>query len=234
MAQTIYPSPRYRSVTAVENYADAHDGMAYSAGLLQHGGAPAPLRLFSVPDGQSIVSTKGAAVSATTNAWQTTYTRTTTNLNRPSQLGDDLGDGAIRGIGVTIETAGVTATTGAIRAWGAGQFELTDILSKLAGELKIGNKPQYQSPIWGYPQLGGAAGSISTTGNAQTASIASNGSLPIGREFRTPMLLGRYDSILFEVSIASGATLAFTTTTGDGQPCLMWCALLMDFLSDVR
>lgn len=234
MAQMVYPSPRYRSVTAVEGYADAHDGMVYSAALLQHGGAPAPLKLFSVQFGQSVVNSKGSGVSASTNAWQTTYTLTTTNLDRPSQMGDNLGDAAIRAIGITLETASVTLTTGAPRAWGATQFEVTDILSKCAGEFKIGTKPQFQAPIWGYPQLGGAAGSISTTGNAQTASIASNGSIPIGREFRTPMLLGRYDSLVMELSIASGATLAFSTTTGEGQPTLVWCALLVDFLSDVR
>lgn len=233
MAQ-IYPAPRYRSVTAVEGYADAHDGMVYSACLLQHGGAPGPLKLFSVQYGQTIIGVKGAAITATANAWQQTYSLTTTNLDRPSQLGDNLGDAAIRGIGVVFETAGVTLTTGAPRAWGASQFELTDVLSKCAGEFKIGTKPQFQAPIWGYPQLGGAAGSISTTGNAETASIASNGALPIGREFRTPMMLGRYDSLVFELSIASGATLAFSTTDGYGQPTLVWCALLVDFLSDVR
>jgi hypothetical protein len=91
----------------------------------------------------------------------------------------------------------VTLATGAPRAFGATQFEVADILSKCAGEFKIGGKPQIQGPIWTFPQYGGASGSISTTGNAQTASIAQNGAFPLGREYRTPQMLGRYDSLLF-------------------------------------
>jgi hypothetical protein len=234
MANMVYPSPRYRSVTAVEGYADAHDGMAYSAALLQYGGAPSPLKLFSVQFGQSIVNAKGSGITASTNAWQTTYTYTTTNLDRPSQLGDNLGDAAIRGIGVTIEQASYTFAAATKTAWGADDVEVTDILRKCAGELKIGNKPQFQAPVWGYPQLGGAAGSLFSTANAASGGLVSNGALPIGREFRTPMMLGRYDSIVFELSIASGASFVFSNSGTDGQPTLLWCALLVDFLSDVR
>jgi hypothetical protein len=61
-----------------------------------------------------------------------------------------------------------------------------------------------------------------------------NGAIPIGREFRTPMMLGRYDSLVFELSVANGATLAFSTTTSDGQPTLVWCLILVDFMTDVR
>jgi len=234
MANMVWPTPRYKSVTAVEGYSDAHDGMAYSACLLQYGGSPSPLKLFSVQFGQSIVNAKGAGITASANAWQTTYTYTTTNLDRPSQLGDNLGDAAIRGMGVVIEQASYTFATGAKTAYGADQVEVTDILRKCAGELKIGNKPQFQAPVWGYPQLGGAAGSVYSTGNAATVGLTSNGALPIGREFRTPMMLGRYDSIVFELSIASGASFVFSNSGTDGQPTLLWCALLVDFLSDVR
>jgi hypothetical protein len=234
MAQMLLPNPRQRSVTAVAGIGDQHDGWVYSAALLQHLGAPSPLKLFSVQQGQAIVVAKGAAITASANTWQTIYGLPTTNLDRPSQLGDNLGDASVRGIGVTIETAGTTLTTGAQRAWGASQFELTDILSKCAGEFKIGGKPQIQGPIWSFPQLGGPSGSISSTGNAQTQSIASNGALNIGKEFRTPMMLGRYDSLLFELSTANGTTLAFSNTGTDGQPTLLWCILDVDFLSDVR
>ena len=233
MAQMVYPNPRYRSVTAATGIGDAHDGMVYSAGVLAHLGQGL-LKLFSVQFGQSVPELKGTGITATANVWQATYTLTTTNLDRPSQLGDNLGDASLRGIGVTIETAAVTLTTGAPRAFGATQFEVADILSKCAGEFKIGSKPQMQGPVWGYPQYGGAAGAISTTGNAQTASIAQNGAIPIGREFRTPMMLGRYDSLVFELSVANGATLAFSNTGTDGQPTLVWCLLLVDFMTDVR
>ena len=233
MAQMVYPNPRYRSVTAATGIGDAHDGMVYSAGLLQHLGQ-GQLKLFSVQFGQAIPNLKGPAIAASTNIWQTTYTLTTTNLDRPSQLGDNLGDAALRGIGVTLETAAITPVTGAQRSFGATQFEVADVLSKCSGEFKIGAKPQMQGPIFGYPQYGGAAGSLSTTGNAQTASIAQNAGIPIGREFRTPMMLGRYDSLSFEVTVANGATLAFSATTLDGQPTLVWCLILVDFMTDVR
>ena len=233
MAQMVYPNPRYRSVTAATGIGDAHDGMVYSAGLLQHLGQGL-LKLFSVQFGQSIPSLKGSAINASTNVWQTTYTLTTTNLDRPSQLGDNLGDASLRGIGVTLETAAIAPTTGVQRAFGATQFEVADVLSKCAGEFKIGSKPQIQGPLFGYPQYGGSAGSLSTTGNAATASIAQNGGIPIGREFRTPMMLGRYDSLSFELSVANGATLAFSTPGADGQPTLVWCLILVDFMTDVR
>jgi len=233
MAQMVYPSSRYRSVTAATGIGDAHDGMIYSAGVVAHLGQGL-LKLFSVQFGQAIPELKGTAITATANVWQTTYTLTTTNFDRPSQMGDNLGDAALRGIGVTIEAAAVTLATGAQRTFGASQFEVCDILSKCAGEFKIGSKPQMQGPIWAYPQYGGAAAAISTTGNAATASIAQNGAIPVGREFRTPMMLGRYDSVVYEFSVANGATLAFSNTGTDGQPTLVWCLILCDFMSDVR
>jgi hypothetical protein len=233
MAQMVYPNPRYRSVTAATGIGDAHDGMVYSAAVLAHLGQGIA-KLFSVQFGQTIPELKGAAITATANVWQAGYSLTTTNLDRPSQLGDNLGDAALRGIGVTIETAAVTFATGNIRAFGAGQFEVADILSKCAGEFKISSKPQMQGPIWSFPQYGGAAGSISTTGNAATAAIAQNGGIPVGREFRTPMMLGRYDSLVFELSVANGATLAFSNTGTDGQPTLVWALILCDFMTDVR
>jgi len=233
MAQMVYPSPRYRSVTAATGIGDAHDGMVYSAAVLAHLGQGLA-KLFSVQFGQAIPELKGSAITATANVWQATYTLTTTNLDRPSQLGDNLGDAAIRGIGITIENAATTLTTGVQRLFGASQFEVADITEKCAGEFKIGSKPQMQGPLWSYPQYGGMAGSISTTGNAATASIAMNGAIPIGREFRTPMMLGRYDSLVYELSVANGATLAFSNTGTDGQPTLVWCLLLVDFMTDVR
>ena len=231
MAQMVYPNPRYRSVTAATGIGDAHDGMVYSAGVLQNTGTGL-LKLFSVQFGQSIPRLGGATAPAQVH--QQTFTLLTTNLDRPSQLGDNLGDASLRGIGVTIEQAAITPATGAQRTWGAGQFEVAEILGVCAGEFKIGSKPQIQGPLWGYPQYGGPAGSVSTTGNSITAATAMNGAIPIGREFRTPMMLGRYDSLLFELSVANGYTLAFSRSATDGQPCLVWCLILVDFMSDVR
>jgi hypothetical protein len=231
MAQMVYPNPRYRSVTAATGIGDAHDGMVYSAGVLQNTGTGL-LKLFSVQFGQSIPRLGGATAPAQVH--QQTYTLLTTNLDRPSQLGDNLGDASLRGIGVTIEQAAITLTTGQPRTWGATQFEVAEILGTCAGEFKIGSKPQMQGPLWGYPQYGGPAGAVSTTGSTATAAIAMNGAIPIGREFRTPMMLGRYDSLLFELGVANGYSLAFSRSATDGQPCLVWCLILVDFMTDVR
>jgi hypothetical protein len=231
MAQMVYPNPRYRSVTAATGIGDAHDGMVYSAGVLQNSGTGL-LKLFSVQFGQSIPRLGGATAPAQVH--QQTYTLVTTNLDRPSQLGDNLGDASLRGISVTIEQAAFTPATGQPRTWGATQFEVAEITQACAGEFKIGSKPQMQGPIWGYPQYGGPAGAIASTATAATVSTAMNGAIPIGREFRTPMMLGRYDSFAFELSVANGYTLAFSRSATDGQPCLVWCMILVDFMSDVR
>lgn len=234
MANMVYPNPRYRSVTAATGIGDAHDGMVYSAGVLAHGGTGL-LKLFSVQFGQTIPELKGAAITAPVQLHQQTYTLLTTNLDRPSQLGDNLGDASLRALGITIEQAAYPDGAAVLnRAFGATDFEVSDILSKCAGEFKIGAKPQIQSPLWGYPQLGGVSGSISTTQNAATIGVLTNGSVPTGRVLRTPMMLGRYDSLSFELSVQNGATLAFSATGADGQPTLVWCMILVDFMSDVR
>jgi len=233
MANMVYPNPAMRSVTAAPNLGDQHDNHIYSAAVLAHGGS-GMAKLFSVQFGQSIPELKLSTITATANAHQTTYTLTTTNLDRPSQLGDNIGDATLRALGVTIETAAITITTSTARTFGATQFELNDILSKCAGELKIGGKSQITGPIFTFPAVGGLAGSIAATGTAATVAIAQNGALPIGRELRTPMLLGRYDAFVFELSVANGASLAFSNTGTDGQPTLVWAVILADLMSDVR
>ncbi|HUI23375.1 MAG TPA: hypothetical protein VLY82_03170 [Nitrososphaerales archaeon] len=233
MASMVYPSSRYRSVTAATGIGDAHDGQVYNAGVLQNGGTGL-LKLFSVQFGQPIPRLSAAGNAAPLQTYQQTYTLTTTNLDRPSQLGDNLGDAAIRGLSITLEQAAIVLTTGAPRTWGATQFEVAEITQTCAGEFKIGGKSQMQAPIFGYPQYGGVAGSVATTGNSTTASIALNGAIPVGRELRTPMMLGRYDSLVFEFSVANGYTLAFSAGTTDGRPILCWALFLVDFMSDVR
>src|SRR3990170_20028 len=174
MAQMVYPNPRYRSVTAATGIGDAHYGMVYSAGALAHLGQ-GQLKLFSVQFGQSIPELRGTGITATTNVWQATYTLTTTNLDRPSQLGDNLGDASLRGIGVTIENAAYTSATGAQRAFGATQFEVADILSKCSGEFKIGSKPPMQGARWGDPPEGGGGGARAHPGDAVPTSKAPQG-----------------------------------------------------------
>jgi hypothetical protein len=244
MANMLYPSPRFRSVTAATGLADAHDNHIYSAGLLQDGGSGL-MPLFSQPKGGPMLALKGSSTVASTNPHQTTYTVLTTNLDRPSQMGDSLGDGAFRGIGLMIESArcavtGSTAGTpnnGATSGYGATAWEMNEIASKCVGELKIGTKSQIQGPFIAFPNLGGIAGSVSNTGNASVVSQLQNGAMPSGRRFRTPLMVGRTDSLVFEFSVANGASLSFSNTgssTNAGQPTLVWVVILADMASDVR
>lgn len=233
MAQMVFPSPRFRSVTAATGLADAHDNHVYSSAVLAHGGS-STAKLFSVPQGQAMIELKSSSITFTTNVYQATYSKLTTNLDRPSQLGDTLGDAAFRGLGITLEQAAFTATTGAQRAAGATPFEVADILAKCFGELKVGNKTQIEGPLFSFPGLGFAAGSISTTGTGETVGVGNNGPMASGRRLRTPIMCGRTDSLVYELTVGAGDTLAFSTTTSLGQPTLVWCVILADLATDVR
>ena len=234
MANILVPNgSRVASPTAVSGLGDRHDGLVYSAGVLENAGT-GMIPLFTVQQGQAMLRL-GAAVPL--QAHQATYTPLTTNLDRPSQLGDNIGDAAVRALGITIEAAAFVitgATAGTARNWGATQFEVAEILGTCTGEFKIGGKSQMQSPLFGFPGLGGIAGSISTTGTFQTASIASNGAVPVGRQCRSPMMLARTDAFRFELATANGYALAFSAGGADNRPVLVWCVLAVDLLSDVR
>jgi len=229
----LVPTPVFRSPTAMGGKSDFRDEMVYSALLLQHGGA-GQQKLFTIPQGQQIPFLRGAGITASANAHQTTYTETTTNLGKAGELGSGIGDAAIRAIGITIETAAVTLATGVPRAFGATQFEVSDILAKSFVQLKVGNKPQITGPVWGFPAAGGAMGSISTTGNAATASIASNGWVGSLRRLKIPIPVARNDALEAVYGVAGGASLAFSNTATDGQPCLLWIMTYCNVGGDVR
>lgn len=239
MAGTLVPSPRFRSVTAATGLADAHDDHIYSAVCLQDG-ATGLAPLFSVAKGGSMLNLKGSSTLLTTQAHQLTYTLLSTDFDRPSQMGDSLGDGAFRGIGIIIESAHATITTSAAGTpggYGATQWEVNEIASKCVGELKIGTKHQISGPIASFPTLGGVAGAVSNTGNASVVAQLQIGAIPSGRRFRTPVMVGRTDTVSFEFSIANGATYLASQTgsvSNQGQPLLVWVVILADMASDVR
>lgn len=233
MANMLLPDPRFRSPTAVDGKSDFRDDNIYSAILLQHGGA-GQQKLFTIPQGQAIPALKGAGITASANPWQTTYTETTTNLSKAGELGSGIGDAAIRGIGISLETAAVTASTGAARAWGATQFEVADVLSKCFFQLRIANKTQITGPIFTFPSAGNSFGAISTTGNAATAGIASNGWPGSYKRLKIPVPVARNDTLEGVFGVAGGSALAFSVTNADGQPSLMWVVLTANVAGDVR
>jgi hypothetical protein len=233
MANMLLPDPRFRSPTAVDGKSDFRDDNIYSSILLQHGGA-GQQKVFTIPQGQAIPALRGAGIAASTNAWQTTYTETTTNLSKAGELGSGIGDAAIRSIGISLETAAVTASTGAARAWGATQFEVSDVLSKCFFQLKVASKTQITGPIFTFPSAGGSFGSISTTGNAATAGVVSNGWPGSYKRLKIPVPVARNDTLEGVFGVAGGSSLAFSVTSADGQPSLLWVVLTANVAGDVR
>jgi len=233
--QAIVPAPTFRSPTAVAGESDLLDQNIYSAIVVSNGGSGTQ-RVFAVASGGAIPGLLGAA-GATPNVWQQTYSDLTTNLTKPGELGSAIGEGSVRAIGISFEAAAYTLGTGAPRTFGMTQFEVADCLSKLSFEFQVGQKRQIVGPVSAYPGFGGVGGSISTTGNAATAGIATNGQLGSGRRLKYPIEVARTDTIAGIFTTGNGSTLAFSnvgSSSGNGQPSLIWVNLLTTVAGDVR
>lgn len=233
MAQSLFPAPTFRSPTAASGQSDLRDENVYSSIVMQHAGSGSQ-KCFTSTLGQSIPSLAGSSASAPAQVHQLKYSNLTTNLQKAGELGSALGDANIRAIGICIEAAGVTVGTGAIRLWGAGQFDVADILSKVSFELKIGGKRQIIGPINSFPSYGGVTGSISTTGNAATAGLAQNGWPGMLRRLKYVILVARNDVLEGTFETGNGVALAFTNTANDGQPTLVWVNMHCSIAGDVR
>lgn len=232
-AGMLLPDPRFRSPTALAGKSDLRDDHIYSAAVLQHGGQGS-VSLFTVPKGQAIPKLHGSGVTESSQAHHNLYTLATTSMAKAGELGSGIGDIAIRSISLTFEQAAVTPATGAARAFGATQFEIADVQAKCWFDLKIANKSQIKGPTWNFGAAGGVAGSISTTGNAATASIAQNGVPGNVRRLKLPIPCARNDTLEGVLEVAGGASLAFSDTTGEGQPFLVWSNLFANVAGDVR
>jgi hypothetical protein len=218
-----------QSPTGIEGIRGIRDENIYSSGCLQHGGAGA-MTLFTVPQGQPIPFLRGAVV-ASVNNHQLLYSLTTTNFVKAGEPGS-LGDIAIRSIECVLEQAAVTFATGLPRAFGATQFEVADVLSKLNMEFKVATKKRMEGPIFSFPTNSGATGSIGTSANLTTVSMANNGSSS-PRMLKIPIPCARADTIQAIISVAGGSALAFSTgAAADGQPTLLWIMLRCTTASD--
>lgn len=234
------PTPS-TSPTAVQDKSDYRDENIYSAIVLQHGGV-GQQSLFTVPKGQAIPRLAGTGITAPASAHQLNYTDLTTNITQAGQLGSAIGDVSVRGIGLTIENAyfvNTGATAGLQNtAYGAGQQEVSEILSKVFFQFLIAGKKQVQGAAWMFPASGGAFGSLSvsnttaTTGNV--AAAMSNGWPGNLRRLKLPVLVARTDTVEGIVGVAGGAALVFSTTTGTGQPTLLWANLHCLVSGDAR
>lgn len=222
-----------RSQTAAPGYDDVRDDEIYSAGLLQHGGQ-SEISLFTVPKGQAIPYLRGSSITATTNGYQSTYSDLTTNLAKAGELGSGIGDVGVRAIYATIEQASYSATTGAYNTAGATPWDVQDILAKMYLRLKVGQKTYIQGPLFRFPSGGGAQGSISTTQTGVSMGVVGNGIPGRGRPLKMPIMVERSDTLEVVLGVGSNSSLNFSTTTGTGQPTLLWVNLASNVGGDVR
>lgn len=222
-----------RSPTAAAGYDDVRDDEIYSAGLLQYGGQ-SEMSLFTVPKGQAIPYLRGSTITATTNGYQSTYSDLTTNLAKAGELGSGIGDIAVRSIYATIEQASYSATTGAYNTTGATPWDVQDILAKTYLKLKVGQKTYIQGPVFRFPSGGGAFGTVSTTQTAVSMGVVGNGAPGRGRPLKLPVLIGRNDTLEVIIGVGANSSLTLSTTTGTGQPTLIWVNLASNVGGDVR
>jgi hypothetical protein len=219
-----------RPTTAASDRSDLRDENIYSAVVVQHTGQ-GTAKMFTVPQGQTIPKLNGTSTSSTA-AHHGTYSALTTNLEKAGELGSTIGDAGVRAMGFTIEEAAYTLTTAALRSFGAGQFEVADILAKCYAELKVSNKRQIIGPVWAFPNTGAGGGGVFTTATGATVGARQNGQLPVGRKLKIPVMVARNDVLVVEFT--AQVALAFSTTTGEGAPALVWCNLIATVKGDVR
>jgi hypothetical protein len=221
------------SPTSAPGLMDAVDDHIYSAGVFADGAANA-LSLFTVPIGQTMVTSKGATIVDTT--WPTHYkgaqTELHTSMEQAGQLGQAQGDASIRAIGVTVDQASIVRATGLYSAYGATPFEVNDLTSKVWFELTITRKRKSMGPLFLYPNLGTAAHSgPSTTANATTVGYSQIG-FGGGRKLKVGIGIGKNDTPVAKFSPT--ATLDFNTSDTVGQPVLFWCVLFANVAREVR
>jgi hypothetical protein len=242
MARMVLPAA-FRPSTALPGVSDLRDENVYSSVILSHGGQ-GTAKCFTVPQGQAIPNLTSFAAPALP-PHQAVYSLLTTNLEKAGELGNNLGDAGVRAIGVTFEQAGYTSsvldTAAALarRTFGMGPLEVADVTSKCYLEIKVSNKRQIVGPIWAFPQTGGAVGSATMSSNVTAGGtvgtiggFASNGSLPVGRKLRVPIMVARNDVLVAEVS--AYAALAFGVTATPGAPSLVWINLISTVKGDAR
>lgn len=232
--QLLFPDARNRSATAVEGKADMRAENIFSSIVVAHGGT-GQRKAFTVPQGQTIPTLAGPGI-APTEAHQLVHSELTTNFTKAGEAGSALGDFTVKAIGINFEQAAYDATTGIQRAFGMGQLETLDTLSKTWVQFKVAGKKQVEGATFMFPASGGAFGSISTTEATLTTSVLSNGWPGQLRKLGLPILVARTDTVEMVFGVASSASLAFSTTAspGTGNASLVWFNLHSLVKGDVR
>jgi hypothetical protein len=221
-----------RSATAVSGVTDKRDENLYSAGLLQNT-ALGQLSLFTTPKGQPIPFLRGTS-AASANGWQGVQNDATTNFEKAGELGDGIGDAAVRGITLHVEEAGID-TLGAYTAYGASQLELADMNRKMSFELRVSKKPMFKSPFWAFPSVGGVIASQQTILAAPSSrTTATNGRPGAIRRLITHIMVSRRDTLEGVLQVNGGTGLLFRAAAADGIPCLVWSLLPASIRGDAR
>lgn len=233
-----------RSSTAVDGKSDFTDQNLYSSIVLADGGSGS-MKLFTVPQGQPIPELKGAAVLATANPWQMIHSKLTTIIEKAGELGKGIGDAAVRGIACHLEQAKVPSTAvlpTTTSAWGTTDYEVIDVLSKASLELRVSKKPMFTAPVFTFPTMGGAYGSMAIGSNAASTAMVKNSTTTIGvpgniRRLRAHIPVERQDTLEVEFEVAGNSTLAFRETgssSNPGAPSLFYVVLPSTLRGDVR
>ncbi len=228
--KALLPDARFRSPTAIDGKSAIRDEHVYSA-VLAGNAATGSQTAFSQPKGATIPRFQGQTANATPIPSHDRYTDLTTNVGKAGELGNALGDAALRSIGICIESASYTAA-GALNTFGAGQLEVNELLSKTSFEVKIGGKRQIIGPMLTFPAVGGAFGSMSTTENTVTVSQLTNGWPGASRRLKIPIPVARIDQLEGVFNITG--TLAFSVAADPGQPCLVWVICHATVKGDAR
>jgi hypothetical protein len=233
MAIALIPDSRFRPQTAMAGETDVRDDLIYGA-IVVGGGASGTGKLFTVPQGQAIPQMKSSSYTATAQAHQMVHSELTTNLEKAGEFGSGLGDAAVRGISLCLETATISSA-GAYGTFGAQPLDVAEFLAKTFFQFKVGQKVMTQGPSLSFPAWGGVNSSCSTTANAAMNGFALNGNALLGgRRIRIPIQIGRTDIVVGVLGFGNSASLTGSAGATYGSPFLVWCLLNVLLGADVR
>jgi len=235
MAIALIPSSAgFRPPTAVQDQTDARDDVVYSS-LVIANGASNYGKMFVVPQGGNIQELKGSAVVATTQSHQKVHSELTTNLEKAGEFGSGLGDAAVRGISLCLETAPIS-NAGVYSTYGACPADVIDLGNKGYFQFKVGSKVMAGGPVGSFPSWAGPQGAISTTANVAMNGVLSNGNALLGgRRQRIPIQISRVDIVVGLLGFGnSSAFVGSGAAVAGGQSFLVWCLLNVLLGADVR
>jgi hypothetical protein len=111
---------------------------------------------------------------------------------------------------------------------------MQELVGKVFFQFRIAGKLQNQGPVWNYPSLGGAFGSIGTATPGGTMANLSNGWPGSSRKLKLPILVARTDTVEATVGVAGGDSLVHRTSVSAGQPYLLFVTLGASVKGDTR